>query len=116
TKTRGDHARPPPSAAHRAYRSARLVSRTRAVAQPVLTRHPRPDNSGCRWWRRRTHRMSPVSPCYNFGVGEAERGARGVARGVELSAHAGHAHAVAPSHKLGVALAVSAVILAIEVA
>jgi cobalt-zinc-cadmium efflux system protein len=36
--------------------------------------------------------------------------------GNELSAHAGHGHAAAPSHKLGVALAVSAVVLALEVA
>jgi cobalt-zinc-cadmium efflux system protein len=36
--------------------------------------------------------------------------------GNDLSAHAGHEHAATPSHKLGVALAVSAVVLAIEVA
>jgi cobalt-zinc-cadmium efflux system protein len=63
------------------------------------------------------HRVPEGGPCYNFGVGKAERGAsRRRHTEVELSAHAGHAHAAAPSHKLGVALTVSAVVLAVEVA
>jgi cobalt-zinc-cadmium efflux system protein len=64
----------------------------------------------------RRHPAVAGSPVLQFSRGRVGRGAAGRRpRGDELSAHAGHAHA-APSHKLGVALAVSAVVLALEVA